>query len=171
MTESHLAFAIHKTQISPEPCNIWWSWSLDDTDDTDGNMIAMMKLQCVTHWGRVTHICISNLTITGSDNSLSPGRRQAIIWTNAGILLIWHLGTNFSEILIEIHAFSFKKIHLKMSSGKWRPFCLGLNVLTQCGLVTKYGITLLGQHWFRSYCLLGARQLHKLVLTYWQSGP
>ena len=33
------------------------------------------------HWGRVTHICIGNLTIIGSDNDLSPGRRQAIIWT------------------------------------------------------------------------------------------
>ena len=49
--------------------------------------------------------------------------------TNAGILLIGTLGTNFSEILVEIHTFSFKNIHLKMSSGKWRPFCLGLNVL------------------------------------------
>ena len=42
----------------------------------------------LTHWGRVTHICVSKLTIIGSDNGLSPGRRQAIIWTNAGILLI-----------------------------------------------------------------------------------
>ena len=83
----------------------------------------------LTHWGRVTHICASKLTIIGSDNGLSPDRRQAIIWTNAGILLIGHLGTNFSEILIENHAFSLKKMHLKMSSGKWRPFCLGLNVL------------------------------------------
>ena len=58
-------------------------------------------------------------------------RRQAIIWTNAGILLtkLKPLGTNFSEILIEIHTFSFKKIHFKMSTGKWRPFCLGPNVL------------------------------------------
>ena len=46
-----------------------------------------------------------------------------------GILLIEPLGTNFSEISIEIHTFSFKEMHLKMSSGKWRPFCLGLNVL------------------------------------------
>ena len=83
----------------------------------------------LTHWGRVTHICVSKLTIIGSDNGLSPGRRQAIIWTNAGILLIRTLGTNFSEILSAIHAFSFKKMHLKMSSAKWRPFCLGLNVL------------------------------------------
>ena len=83
----------------------------------------------LTHWGRVTHICDSELIIIGSDNGLSPGRRQAIIWANAGILLIGPLGTNFSEIVIELYRFSFKKIHLKMSSGKWRPSCLGLNVL------------------------------------------
>ena len=83
----------------------------------------------LTHWGRVTHICVAYLTINASDNGLSPSRRQAIIWTNAGILLIRPLGTNFSEILIEIHIFSFKKMHLKMSSAKRRPFCLGLNVL------------------------------------------
>ena len=67
--------------------------------------------------------------IIGSDNGSSPGRRQPIIWTNAGILLIEPRGRNVSEILIEICTFSFKKIHFKISSGKWRPFCLGLNVL------------------------------------------
>ena len=85
--------------------------------------------QALTHWSRVTHICISKLTILGPDNGLSPGRHQAINWTNAGILLIWHLGTNFIEILIEIQTFSFEEKRLKMSSVKWRPFCLGLNVL------------------------------------------
>ena len=83
----------------------------------------------LTHWGRVTHICVSKITIIGPDNGLSPERRQAIIWTNAGIWLIQILGTNFNEILSKIHAFSLKKMHLKMSSGKWRPFCLGLNEL------------------------------------------
>ena len=53
----------------------------------------------LTHWGRVMHICISKLTIIVSDNGLSPGRRQAIIWISAGILLIRTLGTDFSEIL------------------------------------------------------------------------
>ena len=75
------------------------------------------------------HICVSRLTITGSDNGLSPGRRQAIMWTNAGILLIGPLGTNFSENLIEILTFSFTKIRLKVSSAKRWPFCLDLNVL------------------------------------------
>ena len=84
----------------------------------------------LTHWGRVTHICVSELTIIGSDNGLSPGRRQAIIWTNAGTLLIRTLGTNFSEILGKINSFSFKKMHLKMLSAKWRLFSLGLNELT-----------------------------------------
>ena len=70
-------------------------------------------------------MCVSNLTIIVSDN----GRHQTIIWTNAGILFIGPLGTNFSEILIEILAFSFKKMRLKVSFGKGRPFYLGLNVL------------------------------------------
>ena len=87
-------------------------------------------LKDLTHWGRVTHICVSKLTTIGSDNGLSPGWRQAIIWTNAGILLIGTLRTNFSEIVCEIHTFSFTKMHFKMSFGTWQPFCLGLNVLT-----------------------------------------
>ena len=94
--------------------------------------IALLKLlphlpgvNELTHWGRVT----GNLTPIGSDNGLSPGRRQAIIWSNAGILFIRPLGTNFSEILIGVQTFLFKKMELKMSSAKWRPFCLGLNVL------------------------------------------
>ena len=96
------------------------------TDYESSNEFQWLGL---THWGRVTHICVSKLTTIGSDNGLSPGRRQAIIWTNAGILLIGPLGTDFSEILIEILTFSFKKMHLKLSSAKRRPFCLGLNVL------------------------------------------
>ena len=83
----------------------------------------------LTHWGRVTHIWVSEIIIIASDNGLSPGRCQAIIWTNAWILLTGPLATNFSEISIGIKIFSFKKMHLKMSSAKWRPFCLGLNVL------------------------------------------
>ena len=59
-------------------------------------------------------------------NGLSPGRRQAIIRTIAGISLILNLGTKFSDILSEIDTFSFKKMHLKMSAVRWRPFCLGL---------------------------------------------
>ena len=72
------------------------------------------------------------LTIIGSDNGLSPTRRQAIIWTNAGILLIGPSGTNFSEIFIGIQTFSVKKMHLKMSYARSCSFCLGLNMLNFC---------------------------------------
>ena len=83
-------------------------------------LVTIRKTPCVirdhnswpdflTHWGRMTHICVSKLTIIGSDKGLSPGRRQAIIWTN-------EIST------IDIQTFSFKKIHFNMSSGKWRPF-------------------------------------------------
>ena len=95
----------------------------------------------------MTHICVSNLTIIGSDNGLSPGRRQAIFWTNAGILLIRSLGTNFSEILIGIQTFLFTKTHLKMSSAKWCPFCLGLNVLTKSTSKLGHG-SLIASHRF-----------------------
>ena len=44
------------------------------------------------------YVRASKLPITASDNGLSFGRRQAIIWTNAATLLIRTLGTNFSEI-------------------------------------------------------------------------
>ena len=90
---------------------------------------ALNQCQLLTHWCRVTHICVGNLTIIGSDNGLSPERRQAIIWTNAGILLIGPMGTNFSEISVGIQSFSFKKMHFKMSSVKWCPFCPSLNAL------------------------------------------
>ena len=80
----------------------------------------------LTHWGRVMHICVRKLTIIGSDNGLSSGVCQAIIWSNAGTLLVGPMGTNF---LIEIYVFLFKKMPLKLSWGNWRPFCLSLNVL------------------------------------------
>ena len=67
-----------------------------------------VQISSLTHWGRVTHICVSEPTSIGSDNGLSPGRRQAIIWTNAGILLTGPLGINFSEIVIEIQTFSLR---------------------------------------------------------------
>ena len=70
----------------------------------------------LAHWGRVTHICVSNLTLIGSDNGLSLGRCQAITWTYAGKYSTVPLGTNFDETQNEIHTPSFNKMHLKLSS-------------------------------------------------------
>ena len=92
-------------------------------------LIFCLSLSVLTHWGRVTHNNVSKLTSIGSDNGLSPGWGQAISWTNAGLLLIGTLATKFSEILIKILTFSFKKMWLKVLSAKSRPCCLGFNVL------------------------------------------
>ena len=103
----------------------------------------------LTHSSRVTHKCVSDLTSIGSDNGLSPGRRQAIIRTNAGILLIRPLGTNFSEFLVEILIFSFNKMRLKVLSAKRRPFCLGLNELRyQLSFLQRVQLTI-SQNWSR----------------------
>ena len=77
----------------------------------------------------MTHICVGNLTIIVSDNGLSPDRRQAIIWTNAGIKLIEHLGTkielNIDRISnIFIHENAFKKVVCKMVAILYRPQCV-----------------------------------------------
>ena len=116
--------AINQSTRDTSVINSWISFEI-----TSLNFIQITRANELTHWGWVTHICIRKLTIIGSSNCLSPSGHKTIIWTNAGILLIGPLGTNFNEILIEIYTFSFKKMHLKISSVKWRPFCLGLNVL------------------------------------------
>ena len=81
----------------------------------------------LTHRGRAMHICFSKIII-GSDDGLSPGRRQAIIWTSAGILLIGPIGTKFRAIEIEIHILSFKKMYLnvvgKIAAILSRPQCV-----------------------------------------------
>ena len=126
----------------------------------------------LTHWGRVTHICVSKLTIIGSDNGLSPVRRQAIIWTNAGLLLIGPLGTDFSEILIEILTFSFKKVRLKVSSTKQRPFWLGL-IMLNMHTILLYSVLLRvlyplieelhdAYHWYKAFVYLPQCRWHNL---------
>ena len=135
----------------------------------------------LSHWGRVTHICVGKLTTIGSDNGLSPGRRQAIIWANDGILSIGPLAANFNEILIEIHTFSFKKIHFKMSSGKWRPFWLSLNVLRTRSTFLKI-LIINTQHLAREgevhvwgvYCEFEACSVAVIAVPYvisWYIGP
>ena len=118
---------ISKRNLDYKTINPLWNEPLGSVYNWWAEWEGTVKL---THWGRITHICVGKLTTIGSDNGLSPGRRQAIIWTNAWILLIRPLGTNFNEISFGIQTFSLNKMHFKMSSAKWRPFCLGLNVLS-----------------------------------------
>ena len=80
---------------------------------------------CSTHWGRVMHIYISKLTTIGSDNGLLPHRRQAIIWTSAGMLLVWPLGTNLNRNLyIFIQGNAFENVVREMGEILSRPQCV-----------------------------------------------
>ena len=111
----------------------------------------------LTHWGRVTHICVGKLTIIGSDNGLLPERRQDIIWTNAEILLIGPLGTNFSEILnrnsnIFIEENTFENVVCEMLFISSRPPCVkiacsGLMPYSLCALWCSW-IVLIVYQWF-----------------------
>ena len=93
------------------------SFSFNAFENVVCEMEAMSSRRCVNSL-RPSDAYMRQQTSHGSDTGVSPGRRQAIIWTNAGILLIGPLGTNVSEISIEIHTFSFKEMHLNISSGK-----------------------------------------------------
>ena len=64
------------------------------------------------------YICFSELDGFSPGNCSSPVRRQAITWANADLLSIRCLGTNFSEILIEVRTSSVREMHLKLSSAK-----------------------------------------------------
>ena len=94
-----------------------------------------------THWGRVTHICVSKLTIMGPDNGLSPGRHHHLnqCWNNVnstlGNKLQWNLNRNSNNF---IHENAFESV-----VWKWRPFCLGPN---------EFGCLHLGQ-WPMTYLM------------------
>ena len=77
----------------------------------------------------MTHICARELTIIGSDNGLSPGRRQAIIWTNARILLIGPVGNKLQWNLKRNLYIFIQEAVFQISSKNWRPFCLGIDVI------------------------------------------
>ena len=76
-------------------------------------------VQALTHLPLVPHICV------GKSGQHSFVQIMACRLGNAGLLPIGPLGTNFSEILIKTQNFSFMKMHLKISSAKWWPFCPG----------------------------------------------
>ena len=107
---------------------------------------------------------VGNITIIGSDNGLSPGQCKAIIWTSAGIFLIWTLGTNFNEISIKFHTFSFKKMHWKMSAILSRPRCFMITSahLTHLPRVPHICVSELCQHWFRWWLVAWSVPSHYL---------
>ena len=117
-------------------------------------------------WGRVTHKCVSKLTIIGSDNGLAS--------TDDWILLCRTLGIHFSEILMEINKFSFKKMHLKLSPAKWRLIRLGLNEWLPWDLTMYIYVGDPGHHWVRLWLVACPAPSHYLtqcwIIVSWTFG-
>ena len=124
------------------------------------------KIAWLTHWGRVTHVWVSKLTIIGSDNGLTGAKPLSEPMLEY-CYLIGPLGTNFSEILIEILTFSFKKMRLKVLSVKRQPFCLGLNVLRSLSVLVSIDFDLEGQIWFNktSFLVSPLLEIHNRNIT------
>ena len=124
--------------------------------------LYVMSWLLLTHWAQVRYICVGNLTTVGSDNGLSPGRRQAIFWTNVVILLIGTLGRNFSEISIQIHTLSLKNnayenIVFKMAAILSRPQCVKLVVRIRCHCLGLGHEVMIHISWYTFHMSFGIR--------------
>ena len=69
-------------------------------------------LAVLTHWSRVTHMCVNRLTSINSDKGWLLGCRQAIIWANVAILLIGPSQTSM-KFKSKFKHFLWRKIYLK----------------------------------------------------------
>ena len=113
---------VTKPQCYMKPTSILVSRSANQILLVTNSILKKLRLIEV-EWTQWSKYALVNYVTFGSDNGLSPGQRQAIIWSSVGILIIGPLGTIFSEILIGIQTFSIKKmkkmhLKLKMSSVK-----------------------------------------------------
>ena len=99
------------------------------------------------------HICNSKLTIIGSDNGLSPGQHQVIIWTSARILLIapftnklqWNLNQN-TKLFINENA--LENVVRKMAAILSQPRCVNSPCLPHGGISIQYLIaSFMGPTW------------------------
>ena len=105
--------------------------------------ILLTHRSYLTHWGRVTHICVGNLTTIGSDNGLPPGRRQAIIWTKCWNIVNWTPRNiyqwNFNRNSYNfIQENAFENVVCEMAS-----ICLGLNLLTHVNTILHQAVDII----------------------------
>ena len=99
------AFATHLTVKCCSPELVYVRYL-----DINLHMVALhheIPRNSLPHWGRMMHKCVGNVTLIGSDNGLPPDRRQAIIWTNAGVSSTGSPWINFNQILIELFIQNF----------------------------------------------------------------
>ena len=90
------------------------------------------KITHLTHWNRVTHICVSkHIGHHWFSQWLVACSAPSHYLNKCWGIFNWTLQTNFSKIWIEIQAFSLNRMHFKLPSAKRRSFCFGLKVLNE----------------------------------------
>ena len=97
-------------------------------------ILSINHIPILTHWSRVTHICVSKLTNIGSDNGLPPSRRQAIISTKCWYIVNWSLGNKFQWNLnqnqyIFIQENAFESVVCEMAAILSQPQCVKLSIM------------------------------------------
>ena len=126
---NYLRYSVVTSILAPSCPRMGLPWWCNDME-TFSALLALCEenLLVTSEFVSLTHICVGNLTIIVSDNGLSPGRRQAIIWTNAGIVnwtlrnkLQWNFHCN-SNIFIEENA--LPNVVCEMASVLCRPQCV-----------------------------------------------
>ena len=90
---------------------------------------SCLQLNVLTHWGRVTHICISKITIIGSDNGLSPWTAPSHYLNQCWNIVNWTLGNKLQwnlnrNLYIFIQENPLENVVWKMAAILSRPQCV-----------------------------------------------
>ena len=133
---------------------------VDDDIKGLGHQWPNIKL---THLGRVAHIGVGNFTIIGSDNGLWSDQRLAKPSSNAGMILIGHIGTKFSEFSHRNSNILIKKMRLTVSSAKWRSVCLDLIVLILTDLTRDIPVSYFVVKSMRFVVSMGDLMYHRIT--------
>ena len=112
----------------------------------------------LTHWGRVTHICVGKQTIIGSDNGLSPGRRQAFYLNQCRNIVNWNLGNKLqwkfiqnSNIFIQENA--FENVVRKLVAILPQPQCVNGALWHSAEINIAAGVWWVWKLYFENYCI------------------
>ena len=112
-------------------CVFYIMYSISFLSPSDNSSVTNVICWLKPTWDKV-------YLILSSDNGLLPGRHQAIIWTNAGILLIKPLETNISELNRHSYIFipenAFESAVCEMSAVLSRPQCVNIYPLIKLRL-------------------------------------
>ena len=116
-------------------CILFWGGLSNNPKCIMGFLKTHESNNSLRHWGRVTHICFTKQWLI--NNGLAPGHHLKQCWD----IINWTLKNNLQWNFNQNSYISFKKMHLKMLSVKWCPFCLCLNVLYNTYLDTAKSLS------------------------------